>query len=140
MHAETVRVVEEQIQDLDVQMQDLDDFVSRAKSQNASHHERHAESVLNLNTTVEQSFSNISGHYKETFHRVQTLGDEMDTNTQKLTSTLAPLDSTICQPLASLRADVQNTDLAECEPTGTSPERTHYAYPTALPRLSLIHI
>ncbi|KAG7293444.1 hypothetical protein NEMBOFW57_003495 [Staphylotrichum longicolle] len=134
VHAETVRVVEEQIQDLDVQMQDLDDFVSRAKSQNASHHERHAESVQSLNTTVEQSFSNISGHYKETFDRVQTLGDEMDTNTQKLTSALTPLDSNICEPLASLRADVQKTDLAEYEPTGTTPERTHYAFPRTLPR------
>ncbi|KAH6853299.1 P-loop containing nucleoside triphosphate hydrolase protein [Chaetomium sp. MPI-CAGE-AT-0009] len=134
VHAETVRVVEEQIQDLDVQMRDLDDFVSRAKSHNANHHERHTESVQGLNTTVEQSFSNISGHFKETFGRVQTLGEEMKADAETLENALEPLDENICQPLAELRDNVQNTELAEYEPTGESPEKTKYDYPTELPR------
>ncbi|KAK4038378.1 P-loop containing nucleoside triphosphate hydrolase protein [Parachaetomium inaequale] len=134
VHAETVRAVEEQIQDLDVQMQDLDDFVARAKTQNASHHERHAESVQGLNTTVEQSFSNISGHFKETFDRVNTLGEEMDADAQKLGDALDPLDDDICQPLAELREDVQSTELREYEPTGETPEKIQYHYPTDLPR------
>jgi kinesin family protein 11 len=127
-------VVEEQIHDLDVQMQDLDDFVSRAKSHNASHHERHGESVQGLTGTVEQSFSNISGHFKQTFERVQTLGDEMDTDAKKLEDALEPLDENVCQPLAELREDVQNTELREYEPTGDTPEKIQYQYPTDLPR------
>ncbi|EAQ93720.1 hypothetical protein CHGG_01955 [Chaetomium globosum CBS 148.51] len=134
VHAETVRVVEEQIQDLDVQMQDLDDFVSRAKSHNANHHERHNESVQGLNTTVEQSFNNISGHFKETFGRVQTLGEEMKADAETLENALEPLDENICQPLSELRDSVQKTELAEYEPTGESPEKTKYDYPTELPR------
>ena len=126
--------MEEQIQDLDVQMQDLDDFVSRAKSHNANHHERHAESVEGLNATVEQSFGNISGHFKETFGRVQALGEEMEADAEKLESALEPLEENICQPLAELRDKVQNTELAEYEPTGESPEKTKYDYPTELPR------
>ncbi|KAK4153316.1 kinesin-like protein bimC [Chaetomidium leptoderma] len=134
VHAETVRVVEEQIQDLDVQMQDLDDFVSRAKSHNASHHERHVESVQSLNTTVEQSFDNISGHFRETFDRVHNLSDEMDAGAKELEDALEPLDEDICQPLAELREDVQNTELHEYEPTGDTPEKLQYQYPTDLPR------
>lgn len=126
--------MEEQIQDLDVQMQDLDDFVSRAKSHNANHHERHTESVEGLNTTVEQSFSNISGHFKETFGRVQALGEDMQADAEKLENALEPLEDNICQPLAELRDNVQNTELAEYEPTGESPEKTKYDYPTELPR------
>lgn len=129
-----MRVVEEQIQDLDVQMQDLDDFVSRAKSHNANHHERHNESVQGLNTTVEQSFNNISGHFKETFGRVQTLGEEMKADAETLENALEPLDENICQPLSELRDSVQKTELAEYEPTGESPEKTKYDYPTELPR------
>lgn len=131
-----MRVVEEQIQDLDVQMQDLDDFVSRAKSHNASHHERRTESVQNLNTTVEQSFSNISGHFKETFDRVQNLGEDVDADTSNLKNALEPLDEDICQPLAGLREDVQSTELREYEPTGETPEKVRYDYPTDLPRTS----
>ncbi|KAK3299924.1 P-loop containing nucleoside triphosphate hydrolase protein [Chaetomium fimeti] len=134
VHAETVRVVEEQIQDLDVQMQDLDDFVSRAKSHNANHHQRHAESVQGLNKTVEQSFNNISGHFKETFGRVQTLGEEMKADAETLENALEPLDENVCQPLSELRDNVQNTELAEYEPTGESPEKVKYDYPTELPR------
>ncbi|KAK4241842.1 kinesin-like protein bimC [Achaetomium macrosporum] len=134
VHAETVRVVEEQMHDLDVQMQDLDKFVSRAKSHNATLHERHAASVQSLDATVQQSFSNISGHFKETFDRVQNLGEEMDTDAKKLQGALKPLDENICQPLAELRDDIQNTNMREYEPTGETPERVQYQYPTQLPR------
>ncbi|AEO69948.1 uncharacterized protein THITE_2120711 [Thermothielavioides terrestris NRRL 8126] len=134
VHAETVRVVEEQIQDLDVQMQDLDEFVARAKSHNAGHHERHAESVQKLSTTVKRSFANISDHFKETFGRVQALGAEMDADADALRDALAPLDEKVCQPLAELREDVQNTQLREYVPTGQTPEKVHYQYPTELPR------
>ncbi|KXX83167.1 Kinesin-like protein bimC [Madurella mycetomatis] len=134
VHAETVRVVEEQMEDLDVQMQDLDDFVSRAKSHNADHHAQHGESVQNLNTTVEQSFSNISGHFKETFDRIQVLGEEMSADAKKFQEALEPLDENICQPLAELREDIQGTELREYEPTGTTPEKVKYEYPTELPR------
>jgi kinesin family protein 11 len=129
-----VRVVGEQIQDLDVQMQDLDDFVSRAKLHNASHRERHMEAVQSLDATVEQSFSNILGHCKETFDRVQSRGEEVDADTNNLKDALEPLDQDIRQPLAELREDVQSTELREYEPTGETPQKACYDYPTDLPR------
>lgn len=122
------------MRDLDTQMQDLDDFVSRAKSHNAAHQERHVESVQSLNTTVEQSFGSISGHFKETFDRVQHLGEEMDAEAQRMEEALEPLEEDVCRPLAELREDVQNTELREYEPTGETPEKTDYTYPTDLPR------
>lgn len=129
-----MRVVEQQIQDLDVQMQDLDDFVSRARSHNAGHHDRHAESVHGLTATVGQSFANISGHFKETFDRVHTLGDEMDADAQHLQGGLDPLDQDVLQPLAALRDEMQANALHEYAPTGDTPEKTQYEYPTILPR------
>lgn len=122
------------MQDLDVQMKDLDAFVSRAKSHNTGHHERHTGSVHQLTTTVEQSFANISDHFRQTFDRVQTLGDEMDAGADTLRAALDPLDDDVCRPLAELRHDIQRTALREYEPTGDTPQRTHYAFPTALPR------
>lgn len=134
VHAETVRVVDEQMKDLDVQMKDLDDFVTRAKQQNATHHAQHASSVHNLTTTVETSFDNISSHCKGTFIRVQQLGSEMDLATSHLQATLDPLDDSLCHPLASLRDDMQNTVLREYSPTGDTPVKAEYHFPTSLPR------
>lgn len=134
VHAETVRVVDEQMKDLDVQMKDLDDFVTRAKQQNATHHAQHASSVHNLTTTVQTSFDNISSHCKATFIRVQQLGSEMDLATSHLQATLDPLDDSLRHPLASLRDDMQNTVLREYSPTGDTPVKAEYHFPTSLPR------
>lgn len=134
MHAETIRVVDEQMKDLEVQMTDLDDFVTRARSENAEHHSRHADSMTKLSDTVGTSFSNISSHYNGTVSRVQDLSNEMDVNVKQLKGHLQPLDETLCQPLSMLRHDIGMTDLRDYEPTGETPEKVQYQYPTQLPR------
>jgi kinesin family protein 11 len=115
-------------------MEALDDFVTRARSENAVHHERHAETVQGLSDTVEQSFGNISEHFKSTFSRVQDLGDVMKADTVKLQDGLKPLTEQICRPLGELREDICATAIREYEPTGQTPEKVQYHYPTALPR------
>jgi len=103
--------------------------------QNATHHTRHAGSVKELSGTVEKSFANIAGHFKETFGRVESLGEEMEEDTDKILEGLGePLDEGVCQPLASLRSDIQSTLLREYEPTGETPQKFNYNYPTELPR------
>ncbi|KAK4680758.1 Kinesin-related motor protein [Podospora pseudoanserina] len=134
VHAETVRVVDEQLEDLDVQMQDLDDFVTRAKSYNAQQSEHLSEAVSNLNNTVEQSFDNISGHCKATFGRVEDLGQQMEVDVQRFHNDLAPLDEEVIQPLSELREDIRATEFKEYEPTGTTPPKVQYQYPTELPQ------
>lgn len=134
VHAETMRVVEEQVGDFDTQMETLDDFVTRARSENATHHERHAQSVQILSSTVEQSFGNISAHFKATFDRVNNLGEEMELDTNDLEDGLEPLHSQLCQPLANLREGISTTSLQEYHPTGETPQKTQYHYPTTLPR------
>lgn len=134
VHAETVRVVDEQMKDLDAQMIDLDDFVTRARSENAEHHARHSDSMATLSDTVKTSFSNISTHYKETFSRVQDLGSEMEMGVEQLHGSLESLDDGLCQPLSKLREQISTTGLREYEPTGETPEKVEYQYPTELPR------
>lgn len=134
VHAETVRAVDEQMKDLDVQMEALDDFVSRAKSENGCHHETHAQSVQALSNTVEQSFSNISAHFKTTFDRVKNLGEEVDMDLNDLQDGLEPLESQLSQPLSNLREGIAGTHLQEYQPTGETPAKVQYRYPTELPR------
>lgn len=134
VHAETVRVVDEQMKDLEVQMTDLDDFVTRARSENAEHHSRHSTSMTKLSNTVGTSFSNISSHYQDTVSRVQTLGNEMEVDVEQLEEDLQPLGDNLCQPLGRLRQDIESTKLQDYVPTGETPERVQYQYPTQLPR------
>lgn len=134
IHAETARVAEEQTDDLDTQMEALDDFVSRAKSENSSHHESHGQSLQGLSNTVEQSFGNISAHFKTTFERVKNLGEGMELDTNDLRDALEPLESQLCQPLVNLREGITSTTLQEYQPTGDTPQKATYLYPTKLPR------
>ncbi|KAI8152240.1 Kinesin-like protein bimC [Colletotrichum sp. SAR 10_70] len=134
VHAETVRVVDEQLKDLDVQMESLDAFVTRARSENASHHEKHGESMEGLSSTVEQSFGNISNHFKVTFDRVKDLGEEMETETEEMQDGLEPLTQELCKPLSNLRKDIESTNIKEYQPTGATPMKMQYQYPTNLPR------
>ncbi|KAI1068140.1 hypothetical protein LB507_004563 [Fusarium sp. FIESC RH6] len=134
VHAETVRVVDEQIKDLDVQMEALDDFVTRARTENGHHHEAHNQSVKALSNTVEESFGNISAHFKSTFDRVKNLGEEMEIDLCDLQEGLEPLNDQLCRPLANLREDVTKTALQEYQPTGETPAKVQYHYPTDLPR------
>ncbi|KAI2783791.1 kinesin-domain-containing protein, partial [Daldinia loculata] len=133
VHAETVRVVDEQMKDLHEQMTSLDDFVSRARSQNALHHDDHADSVESLSGTVESSYGNIANHFKSTYSRVQTLGSEMEIDVINAQNSMEPLSESLCQPLSDLREDINSTVLQEYQPTGDTPRKMTYEYPSELP-------
>jgi kinesin family protein 11 len=134
VHAETVRVVGAQIDDLDIQMEAMDDFVTRAKSESSTHHETHVQSIQSLSNTVDQSFGNISAHFKTTFDRVKNLGEAMDLDAGDLHDSLEPLTSQICQPLSTLREQIGKTALQDYRPTGETPQKAQYQFPTSLPR------
>lgn len=134
VHEETIRIVDAQMKDMATQMQALDDFVTRARSQNERHHSRHVTSLQGLASTVHQSYSNIGDHFVSTYDRVREMGADVSTQSTALSASLPPLASTIQQPLADLRADVTNAPLKEYVPTGETPRKTQYQYPTTLPR------
>ncbi|KAL7943095.1 P-loop containing nucleoside triphosphate hydrolase protein [Trichoderma barbatum] len=134
VHAETVRVVGAQIDDLDIQMEAMDDFVARAKSESNIHHETHTQALQALSNTVDQSFGNISAHFKTTFDRVKNLGEVMDLDAGDLHDSLEPLTTQICQPLSTLRDQIGKTALQDYRPTGETPQKAQYQFPTNLPR------
>lgn len=134
VHAETVRIVDEQMKDIEIQMRALDDFVTRARSQNAQHHDSHAQSLQSLSGTVKSSYSNIDTHFTSIYKRVRDLGDEMSAKTASLQESLAPLDSVLKEPLTTLRENITNTSFQEYKPTGETPQKIQYTYPTELPR------
>lgn len=134
VHEETVRIVDLQMTDISIQMQALDDFVTRARSQNAQHNDSHLESLRGLSAHVRSSYSNIGAHFASSYERIHSLGEEMAAKTALIENSLEPLDATINQPLAELRSIVLNTALQEYQPTGDTPQKVLYQYPMELPR------
>ena len=121
------------MKDIEEQMKALDDFVSRARSQNAQHHDSHVASLQGLSTNVNTSYSNISSHFTSTCERVRNIGTEMSAQTSSIQDSLAPLDLLLGQPLAELRSNVSKTIIQEYHSTGETPQKIQYQYATELP-------
>jgi len=134
VHEETVRTVDAQMRDMAIQMQALDGFVTRARSQNESHHVSHVKSLQGLASSVRESYANTRDHLRSSKERIQAHGDDMTESSEALKNTLAPLDSTIRQPLSDLRERVLQAPLTEYTSTGETPQKTQYQYPKTLPR------
>lgn len=129
-----MRIVDLQMKDIAAQMQALDAFVTRARSQNAWHHNSHVRSLAGLSTHVKSSYADVGSHFTSTYERVRGLGEEMSAKTALMQNSLAPLDTAVNQPLAELRSIVLNTALQEYQPTGETPQKVQYLYPMELPR------
>lgn len=126
--------MEAQVKDLATQMQSLDDYVTRAKAQNTSHHDQHLASLSTLSSTVEHSYESIGNHFTESYDRVKTLGGEMAKQTTLIKETLSPAFEALHGPLAELRQHIKNAKLRDYEPTGETPRKIEYQYPQQLPR------
>ena len=134
VHEETVRIVDAQMRDMALQMQALDQFVTRARSQNENHHESRIQSLRDLASSVKRSNSDVQDHLDSTQARVQTYDAAMSATSETLMKTLPPLDTTIREPLMELRGHILGSALIEYIPTGETPQKVQYQYSTSLPR------
>ena len=134
VHEETVRIVDAQMKDMAVQMQALDEFVTRARSQNENHHVSHTSSVQGLVSSVKHFYSDTRDQLRITHGRIQAHGAEMNERTDILKNTLPPLESSIRKPLSDLHNHILNSTLTEYVPSGETPKKVQYQYPKNLPR------
>lgn len=117
-----------------IQMQILDDFVTRARLQNEKQHETHVQSLHGLASTVMESHSHVSDHFTIAQNRVRDLNINHLAQCTAAQAMLPSVMSTIQVQLSNLRAKIANSKLKEYSPTGETPQKTHYIFPSALPR------
>ena len=137
VHEETIRIVDAQMSDMAKQMQALDDFVNRARSQNERHHRTHISSLEELASDVRQSYLTIGDHVATSHDRVRKIGADMSSQSGAIQATLPGLDSTLKQPFKKLRSEILTASLKEYTPTGETPQKVQYSYPISLPRTDL---
>lgn len=134
VHQETVRIVDAQMSDMGTQMEALDDFVAKARSQNGRFHESHLGSLNAMVKNARDSRSNVYGQLDGFTGRVEQLQDDVDMHTQNLEQATAPLHAEVRQPLLEMRSNIQRHPLKEYVPTGITPQKRRYEYPLEMPQ------
>lgn len=136
VHGETVRIVDDQMAQMDNQLVALDEIVARVKAQNEEHHKAHTSSLAQLAGNVQESYQSIGKHFETSYDRTKALDVDMQEHTASLQKTLPSLeaDSDIREPLRLMREELTAAQIAEYQATGETPAKTHYAYPNQFPR------
>ncbi|PGH28038.1 hypothetical protein AJ80_00293 [Polytolypa hystricis UAMH7299] len=134
VHRETVDIVNEQMDDIATQMQDLDDFVTRARSHNDRHHDSHMEALDNLTTDVRSTHSGIRDNLNELQSQVADFEEDISYQNDVLNEPVEQLTANVRKPLAELQSNIQSTTMTEYAATGETPQKTVYEYTSKLPR------
>ncbi|KGO48238.1 hypothetical protein PEX1_025000 [Penicillium expansum] len=134
VHQETVRIVDAQMSDMGTQMEALDDFVAKARSQNGRFHESHLGSLNAMVKNAQESRSNVYGQLDGLTGRVEQLQEDVGMHTENLEQTTAPLHAEVRKPLLEMRSNIQSHPLKQYVPTGITPQKRRYEYPSEMPQ------
>ncbi|KAJ5175732.1 Kinesin-like protein bimC [Penicillium canariense] len=134
VHQETVRIVDAQMSDMSKQMGALDDFVATARSHNGRFHNTQLASLDAMATNVRGSRTAVHEQLDGLHGRIGQLREDVNLHTNNLEQSTAPLYEEVRQPLSELRDNIQSHPMKEYVPTGVTPRKRKYEYPTDLPR------
>jgi kinesin family protein 11 len=113
----------------------LDTFVVRATSQNDAFHVAQNEAMKSLSSRIQRSIIATTDELaNSTNKRMDSLSTSVTSLTSSLTEATTALDNATIPPLSELREEISATGLKEYEPTGATPLKQNYLYPTSLPR------
>ncbi|PNS21900.1 hypothetical protein CAC42_498 [Sphaceloma murrayae] len=136
VHSQTLDIVNAQMTAMDSQLSSLDEIISRVKAQNETHHAAHADSLSHLAHNVTESYASIGAHMSSSYTRTQSLNTDLSSRADDLGATfpLLTTEGPLRAALAAIKSEIAAHDLTEYTPTGTTPSKQVYTYPTALPR------
>ena len=117
-----------------VQMGALDDFVTRARSQNGSHHDAHLANLDSLTKNIKDSFTSLEAGFGSMNSQLHELQETVAAQEHSIKQAVTPFCEEVRLPLVELRDNIQNAPMTEYTPTGTTPPRISYEYPRTLPR------
>ncbi|KAK9451845.1 P-loop containing nucleoside triphosphate hydrolase protein [Limtongia smithiae] len=140
IHAESVKIVDSQKENLGTQMQVLDGFVVRAKEQNEMHYAKHTMALTAMNQAVRNTLPAANKTVEDTGHALHTYVDESFKVLEAGMSRTHEYGRTSTGELVELRDSLMNLRMQEYMPTGQTPKKTKvYNTPTSLPRTIHYH-
>lgn len=127
-------LVDAQMQDVDVQMRALDEFVTRARSQNEEHYTQFVGNLSGLTEAVRSCYTHLGAEVFALKDETVSFGAAVAVGTAALEDTLEPFAAATAAPLSYLRKAVESAPLKEYIPTGVTPRKRDYDYQRTLPR------
>lgn len=134
VHEETVKIVNAQLKEMVTQMAALDQFVTRARSQNDQHHDEHVQSLQSMSSSVSQTYAQLKQDFANTAETTQTFDSDLKIHASSLSAALTNLDQDIRAPLSNLTSIVESSHLADYISTGETPQKHSWDIPSTLPR------
>ncbi|SMY30119.1 unnamed protein product [Zymoseptoria tritici ST99CH_1A5] len=136
IRAETTRIVNDQMQQIEHQTNGLDQILSRVRVQHNEREVAQAAAIGQLASKVQDSYLSIGQHLENSCERLKVLDDDVREGAGALSETLPVLDKggDLCQALGLLRDHIQSSQICEYIVTGDTPERLRYSFPAVLPR------
>lgn len=122
------------MQDVDVQMRALDEFVTRARSQNEAHYTQFVGNLSGLTETVRSCYTHLETEIFALKDEAESFGAAVAAETDALKDILEPLSAATVIPLSDLRRAVEAAPLKEYIPTAATPRKRDYDYQRSLPR------
>jgi len=132
VHKETVKIVEAQVAAMATQMAALDEFVTRARRQNNTHHAEHISSLEEMCARVRTSFKDVQDRLAKP--QTEIFSTSIKAQLEEVASALVDIQDKAREPLNRLREELGDQEMADYNPTGQTPQKREWQYPTDLPR------
>ena len=133
VHEETVKVVDAQLGEMATQMSALDQFVTRARSQNDQIHEQHISGCHNLSQQASELHTDFGTFVAEREDALNHFSEGQSTAHTELPSIVEGLVNDVLTDTHTLKNQFSDAALQEYQPTGQTPQKTDYLFPTELP-------
>ncbi|KAF3903969.1 hypothetical protein ABW21_db0209337 [Orbilia brochopaga] len=134
IHAETIQLVNAQMKSVAVNMQTLDEFVTRAREQNERHHRLRVTSLDSVAEQVKTSTSAVRYNVDDVKQAVEDVNTDVLASNSKAKNALEPFNVHSARLLAGLRGQIEMAVYRDYVPTQTTPKKREYPFSTDIPR------
>lgn len=116
------------------QMAALDEFVTRARSQNDSHHTDRVQALTGVVSRARDGFRALEKDSQESSTALEDLAQVQKLQRSELEQLAVVLEEETRHPLLQLKTELSGSTLSEYVPTGQTPPKRDWNYPSDLPR------
>ncbi|EXJ96351.1 kinesin family member 11 [Capronia coronata CBS 617.96] len=134
VHEETVKIVDAQLTQMATQMAALDEFVTRARSQNESHHAERVNGLKKVVGHAQEGFADLGNQLATRTGELELLDSDLKFQTAELDGLSSSLHDGTRPLLRDLTEEISTAGLMDYVPTGHTPQKREWNYPTTLPR------
>ena len=134
VHNETVKIVDAQLGAMATQMSALDEFVTRARSQNDTGHNEHLAGLLQLQLQMAQMQTDLVSSIEKRQASIKNFDEEEQSHCMENSEAISGLDKNVRSALEVLSTDLGVSAPKDYVVTGETPQKREWRYPTELPQ------